>query len=342
MSALGWKWGHAAWCGVAVSLASLRAEPLALTITAPQANQTVASVSFSARLSGVTEPVIVRVQYAGVTHFIQVTPWPGGRPPRPGMTDRFASDALLPLVRGSGELAVTVVARDGRELVPRRSVTFVVAERGASDMTTAFARARSRLNELASQSAEAKAAYLGSMMSNERRPESANWGNSQAAARRYLGARARAFHERVNAYADLAGSYRVAGRPGDALRALQEAERIFESERTERSLGPFLDGFPMLYAPDEALESPKYFGAMAELLIMQGKLDEALRWCDRASEFQKTQMAAGHFDARGVARCREHLAAVQRQIAQFDFLCRGDLAAYEERLKRAAAIATGG
>jgi tetratricopeptide (TPR) repeat protein len=319
-----------------------------MTITSPAEGKTVSWPNFSARLPGLTDLVVVRVDCAGATHFIMVQPVPPGPAPRPGqrVNEPVANDSWFPIVLGKQELTAAVFSKDGKELVAKQKVVFTVEKQSDADLAKGlygFNRAYGMLNGAANSLSEARESFCNCFGNAVRDRTTENWAAVRRQAVLYMATRSNEFHTRLNAYADLSYTYRSAGRPADAMRAAHEADRIYEAEKGYTTTGEFFSNFPAIYdpRPEANVRSPAHFIAMARLYAMKGDLNTVLSWYEKAIAFQSAQAQAGHLNAGAKQRCLDEAATTCRQAASLAFLLTNDMAKYQQLMDRANRISTG-
>ena len=319
-----------------------------MTITSPAEGQTIARPYFRARLSGVTELVIVRVDFAGVTHFVMVNPVPPGTRPRPGQRpiEPGADDPWLPIALGKRELTASVLSKDGKEIVAKQKVTFTVEQQSDAELAKGmygFSRTYDTLNGAAEALRESWRNFCNSVDAASRSNDSEHWDAVRYQAKLYMGMRSDEFHARIRAYAELADAYVNAGRPADAMRAAQEAERIYQAGKLGKTDGEFFGGFPVIYdpRPAENVGSPAHLACMARLYVAKGDLETACSWYQKAISFQVAQAEAAHLDAGAKQRCRDEAAGIYRQAAVVTFLLTNDMVAYQRWMDAATLVSAG-
>ncbi len=341
--------------GIALAAAGLvlqmclgAAAQVTMTITSPSEGQTVARPYFRARLTGVTELVVVRVDFAGTTHFIMVRPVPPDTTTRPGQraVEPGADDSWLPIVPGKQELTASVLSVKGKEIVAKQRVTLTVAPQSDAELAQGiygFNKIYSMLNGAANTARESWANFCTSVDAASRSNTGESWEAVRYQAKLYMATRSDEFHARTRAYAELADIYVNAGRPADAMRAAEEADRIYRAERLNTSSGEFFGGFPVIYDPRPAqnVGSPAHFACLARLYVMKGDLETACSWYQKAIDFQNAQAEAAHLDAGARQRCRDEAGATYRQAAGIVFLLTNDMTRYQRWIDAASLTSAG-
>jgi hypothetical protein len=332
------SWALAATVLVAFTFVAGAAE-LSLKITGPAAGKATPRPYFSGVFTGLAQEVVVKIDFAGNTHYLFAVPNSNPR----GV---FIGDGYLPIVVGPQELAVTVLAKDGKEILPTQKVAFIVEkpqsrvlgdEHGYNDI-------RASLNGNAGSVEQYWQTFCTAVVRAEENNKPEYWQTVEKAAQNYLGARSDEFHSRIKAYADLAEKYIYAGLPGDAMRAAMEAERIYEAEKGVVTHGQYFNNFPLIYDPRPAYNvgCPAHYAVLAELYGMMGDTDTAITWIQKSIDFLVAESKAPHLGADAKKRVLADAAAQCRMAGFYSILINKDFDKYDQWQKKAAQFSTSG
>ncbi|MBN1673814.1 MAG: hypothetical protein JXR37_22390 [Kiritimatiellae bacterium] len=154
----------------------------------------------------------------------------------------------------------------------------------------------------------------------------------------YIRSRTTEFRDRLKAYAELAHTFEMQGRPEDALAALDFARQIYEAEKDVTFSGPDFQNWPIRHTPDTVDWPPPYLDGYVQFYQRRGDLAKAVEWLEKQPPFLYDQLKSAHRDAEQKKQCRDRAARIYRDIANVHVSLAFDWEAYDRWMRKAGEL----
>lgn len=142
------------------------------------------------------------------------------------------------------------------------------------------------------------------------------------------------FMDRVQAYAHLARTFEARMRPGDAQRALKEAQDIFQEEREVVVATPHNPGLPLAREPDYFTRAPGHFEGYVHFYGKSGDMDNAFAWLQEMHKWYDDERQRGDLLPEDRVDAQDYLASAYRKAAHLSILINQDWEQYDIGMKK--------
>lgn len=301
------------------------------------------AVKFSAEVAGFKETAVVRIEYAGVTHYLVAEADANGKTT---VADNYlpAADGPVPLVvtllplAGSEPLVKTTRSVRARKATPVWKEVGNLANSRSEQERQDFVSARTWIASSAGKVREEWLAYCSWISTAEQTNDPKHWRSAAEYGERYANARCSHFHDRIAQYCFIAETSLNMGQIGEALKAAGEADRVYEGEKLIVASGPRLAPMPIGYRFGLAQDAPKHFRVFARLSILRSETSAALQWLAKEKAFYEAQAGHGHLNAEQRRRCLAHAADTCREMATASMLLDRNYDSYRHWIAEAAKV----
>jgi len=150
-----------------------------------------------------------------------------------------------------------------------------------------------------------------------------------------LGLLHESFMIRMNAYYHAAVCYEESCMPGEALRALKRAHKVYELDGGTVTSGPGFEGFSIEWQPDYVSSPPRHFWEFAAFYARRQDLKRAERWFMEYAAWYKRQHDGHPFlSPRNKEKCLRNGAAPYRELAKLHYMIYQDMSAYKQWMEK--------
>jgi hypothetical protein len=312
------------------------AKPVTVRFECPKEGETVTGpFTFLAFLNGgPPKPITVLVKCFGVTHHFHI---PGRMSLLGQMPDQGLKDDLFPAIPGSHTLTLSVWTKDQPDALFETQVRFTLKEaesieKELEDIRKELSRAWDRVPR----------ARYGLWQAARKVKQGGPAEKRQEAAEALHRAQVEEFFRRIRVYTDLSELYEGNAEAERALKALNLAKTIFETEQEVVSAWPDGQRPPSLFLRDQVRDAPAHFAGFVRHFTRRNDLDEAVRWHQRIVSWYEKQQDRADLSDEKKKHCIWKAGEAYGDMGETFIRLRNDVAEYEACLEKAQKLQSQG